>query len=43
MPSDVEIINKDLYIAEVMEGGTLRATIFARNGRGYVTAEQNKR
>jgi DNA-directed RNA polymerase subunit alpha len=42
-PGDVEIINKDLYIAEVMEGGTLRATIFARNGRGYVTAEQNKK
>jgi DNA-directed RNA polymerase subunit alpha len=42
-PGDVEVVNKDLYIAEVTEGGTLRATIFARNGRGYVTAEQNKK
>ena len=41
-PGDVEIINKDLYIATVSTGGTLNMTIYAKNGRGYVTAENNK-
>ena len=39
---EVEIINPDLHIATVAEGGSLRMTIHARNGRGYVTAEGNK-
>ena len=39
---DIEIINPDLHIATVAEGGSLRMTIHARNGRGYVTAEGNK-
>ena len=41
-PGDVEIVNKDLYLATVSTGGTLNMTIYARNGRGYVTAENNK-
>ena len=41
-PTGVEIINKDLVIAHVNEGGRLVMTIHARNGRGYVTAEGNK-
>lgn len=41
-PGDVEVINKDLYIASVSAGGTLNMTIYAKNGRGYVTAENNK-
>lgn len=41
-PVDVEIINKDLIIANVADGGHLRLTIFARNGRGYITGEENK-
>jgi DNA-directed RNA polymerase subunit alpha len=41
-PGDVEIVNKDLYIATVSAGGTLNMTIYAKNGRGYVTAENNK-
>lgn len=41
-PGDVEVINKDLYIATVSAGGTLNMTIYAKNGRGYVTAEHNK-
>ena len=41
-PGDVEVINKDLYIATVSAGGTLNMTIYAKNGRGYVTAENNK-
>ncbi len=42
-PSDVSVVNKDLHIATVAEGGVFKATIYARNGRGYVTAEQNKK
>ena len=38
-PGDVEVVNKDLYIATVSAGGTLNMTIYAKNGRGYVTAE----
>ena len=41
-PSDVEVISKDLYICTVAAGGKFKATISARNGRGYITAEQNK-
>ena len=41
-PGDVEVVNKDLYIATVSAGGTLNMTIYAKNGRGYVTAENNK-
>lgn len=39
---EVEVINKDLVIANVSEGGRLKLTVFARNGRGYVTGEANK-
>ena len=41
-PTGVEIINKDLVLAHVNEGGKLAMTIHVRNGRGYVTAEGNK-
>ena len=41
-PSDVEIVSKNLHIATVAQGGEFNATLYARNGRGYVTAEQNK-
>ena len=41
-PTGVEIINKDLVLAHVNEGGKLAMTIYCRNGRGYVTAEGNK-
>lgn len=40
--SEVEVINPDLVIAHVADGGSLKMTIHARNGRGYVTAEGNK-
>ncbi len=42
-PTGVEIINKDLVLAHVQEGGKLCMTIFVRNGRGYVTSEGNKK
>ena len=41
-PTGVEVVNKDLVIANVCEGGSLLMSLIARNGRGYVTGEQNK-
>ena len=41
-PTGVEVINKDVVIAHVTEDGSLKIVLHARNGRGYVTAEQNK-
>lgn len=41
-PADVEVINPDLEIAHLVEGGHLKMTVYARNGRGYVTCDENK-
>jgi DNA-directed RNA polymerase subunit alpha len=38
----VEILNPDLHIASLDEGGHLRMEIHVDSGRGYVIAEQNK-
>ncbi|MCH5180802.1 MAG: DNA-directed RNA polymerase subunit alpha [Erysipelotrichales bacterium] len=42
VPSDVTVVNPDLVLAHVAEGGKLKMSLFARNGRGYVTSEGNK-
>ena len=42
LPAGVEVINPELEIAHVAEGGSLKMVLHARNGRGYVTGEQNK-
>ena len=42
LPELVEVINPDLEIAHLNEKGHLHMTIYAANGRGYVTSEQNK-
>lgn len=42
LPSDVEVVNKDLVIANVAEGGHLKIVLHARKGRGFVTSEGNK-
>lgn len=42
LPDGVEVINPELEIAHIADGGKLDMTIYARNGRGYVTAEGNK-
>ena len=42
LPAGVEVVNPDLVIAHVAEGGELKMVLHARNGRGYVTGEQNK-
>ena len=40
--SDIEILNPDLYIASVADGGVLTAEITIDRGRGYLPAERNK-
>ena len=42
LPAGVEVINPELEIAHIAEGGSLKMVLHARNGRGYVTGEQNK-
>lgn len=42
VPGDVEILNPDLHIATVSEGGNLHIEIKADTGRGYTPAERNK-
>ncbi|OEH86354.1 DNA-directed RNA polymerase subunit alpha [Desulfuribacillus stibiiarsenatis] len=41
--SDVEILNPDLHIATVAEGFPFYMEIMANRGRGYVSAEMNKK
>src|SRR6058998_1640615 len=38
---DVEILDKDIYIAIVSEGGKLDAEMRLKRGRGYVSADKN--
>lgn len=38
---DVEILDKDVYIATVSEGGRLQIEMRVQPGRGYVSAEKN--
>ncbi len=40
--SEVEILNPDLYLATVSDGGVLKAEITIDRGRGYLTVERNK-
>ncbi len=40
---DVEIVNKDLYIATINEDGRLYMELELEKGRGYVVAEKNKK
>lgn len=41
-PTNVEILNKDHIIATLAEGGVLEMELKARNGRGYVSSDENK-
>lgn len=41
-PTGVSVVNPELEIAHVVEGGHLHMVLHARNGRGYVTSEMNK-
>jgi DNA-directed RNA polymerase subunit alpha len=42
IPSDVEILNPDMYICTLEEGAVLDMRIFVDVGRGYVAASANK-
>ncbi|MDR1794313.1 MAG: DNA-directed RNA polymerase subunit alpha [Erysipelotrichaceae bacterium] len=41
-PSEVDIINRDLVLCHLEDGGSLNMDIKVRNGRGYVSADINK-
>ncbi len=41
--ADVEIINKDLVICNLVEGGKIDMEMTVENGRGYVDASENKK
>lgn len=42
VPAGVKVINPDLVIANLAEGGTLEMEMKANNGRGYVSQSANK-
>jgi DNA-directed RNA polymerase subunit alpha len=42
LPPMVKVINGDLEIAHLNKDGHIKMTIYAANGRGYVTSEANK-
>lgn len=41
-PYGVKVVNKELYICTVAQGGHLDATIHVKLGRGYISADENK-
>ena len=41
--ADVEVINKDLVICTLVEGGKIDMEMTVENGRGYVDSKENKR
>lgn len=42
-PPGVEVVSKDLYIATLDEGATLNMDLYVNKGRGYISAEENKK
>lgn len=41
-PMEIEVLNPDMHICTLDEGGSLNMTIFVGNGRGYVPSDANK-
>jgi len=39
--ADVEVLNPDVYLATVSEGGKLHVEMRIKHGRGYISADQN--
>jgi len=39
--SEIEILDQDVYIATVSDGGSLNLEMRVKNGRGYVSADRN--
>ena len=42
-PTEVEIVNPELYICTLADGGSLRMEMTVERGKGYVPADRNKR
>ena len=42
MPTGIKVVNGDLEICNIAEGGKLDMTLYMRNGRGFATSEENK-
>ena len=43
LPAIVEVMNPDAYIATIEDAGRLEMRLTVRRGRGYVSADDNKR
>ncbi len=43
LPHDLEILNPEIFIAELQPGGELNIEAVVRMGKGYVPAERNRR
>jgi DNA-directed RNA polymerase subunit alpha len=43
LPADVEILNRDLHLASLNGSGRLAVDITVERGRGYVSADRNKK
>jgi len=43
LPANVEVTNPDAYVATLDDGGRLEMRLTIRRGRGYVSADDNKR
>ncbi|AHI53282.1 DNA-directed RNA polymerase subunit alpha [Spiroplasma culicicola] len=43
LPTGVQIVNKDLTICTIADGGVLDLTLFAKNSRGYRSFKDNKK
>ena len=43
LPSPVEVMDPDAHIATLEEGGRLEMQLTVRRGRGYASADDNKR
>jgi DNA-directed RNA polymerase subunit alpha len=39
--ADIEVLDKDIYIGTVSEGGSLQIEMRVENGRGYISADRN--
>ncbi|ASP28686.1 DNA-directed RNA polymerase subunit alpha [Spiroplasma corruscae] len=42
-PTGVEVVNKDLKICTIADGGSINLIMFAKNSRGYRTFKDNKK
>ncbi|QGS52347.1 DNA-directed RNA polymerase subunit alpha [Spiroplasma tabanidicola] len=43
LPTGVEVVNKDLVLCNIADGGVLDLTLFAKNSRGYRSFKDNKK